>query len=86
MLLPFFYPPFFASGNCLPDPLSNNWNGQVAVADGVEISYLGDRYSRKTAAPFFQKSEPIVLYSTSQPVYLWRETAGTGQRKTVIAH
>jgi len=65
MLLPFFYPPFFASGNCLPDPLSDNWNGQAAVADGVEISFLGDRYGRKTAAPFIQKSEPIVLYSTS---------------------
>jgi hypothetical protein len=40
MLLPFFYPPFFASGNCLPDPLFDNWNGQVEVADGVEISFL----------------------------------------------
>jgi hypothetical protein len=86
MLLPFFYPPFFASGNCLADPLSDNWNGQVAVADGVEISFLGDRYSRKTAGPFIQKSEPIVLYSTSVSLARNSRKPGTGQRKTVIAH
>lgn len=46
-------------------PITGMGKLQLQTGSRSPFSPLGDRYGRKTAAPFIQKSEPIVLYSTS---------------------